>query len=159
MERGGPGYPMGVVRGMTGLSERQIRYYDAVGLVSPRRTSGGHRLYSLLDVEKLLNVKALLAKGLSTSEVRERLSEREDTTPQEPSDRRAYFRRSAASPMPQRCDGLTEREPGLRLRCLYPLEERPEVMKSIDRLRAGKAQGEDKSAKQNGQGGSAEEPR
>lgn len=66
-----PGHlTMAAVRRMTGLSERQIRYYDEKGLVVPGRTQGGHRLYTHADVERLLAVKRLLAAGVPLEEVR-----------------------------------------------------------------------------------------
>lgn len=66
-----PGHlTMAAVRRLTGLSERQIRYYDEKGLVVPHRTQGGHRLYTHADVERLLAVKRLLAAGTPLEEVR-----------------------------------------------------------------------------------------
>lgn len=66
-----PVYPIGVVRQFTGLSERQIRYYEEKDIVVPKRTSGGQRLYSPADIEDLLKVKRLLSRGLNMEEVRE----------------------------------------------------------------------------------------
>lgn len=65
-----PVYPIGVVEKLTGLSGRQIRYYEKTGLVIPARTKGNQRLYSPLDVDKLLRVKTLLAEGLNVEGVR-----------------------------------------------------------------------------------------
>lgn len=60
---------MAEVRLRTGLSARQIRYYDQQGLVVPMRSRGGHRLYTDAQVTRLLAVKALLATGRSLAEV------------------------------------------------------------------------------------------
>jgi DNA-binding transcriptional MerR regulator len=64
---------MAAVRRATGLTERQIRYYDEKGLVVPDRTPGGHRLYTREHVERLLVVKGLLGSGMTVEEVRQQL--------------------------------------------------------------------------------------
>lgn len=35
----------------TGLSERMLRHYEALGILNPRKSAGGTRLYSSADVE------------------------------------------------------------------------------------------------------------
>lgn len=69
-----PLYPIGVVKNLTGLSERRLRYYEAEGLVHPQRTPGGQRLYSPADVELLKWIKELREKGLGLNAVREVLA-------------------------------------------------------------------------------------
>jgi DNA-binding transcriptional MerR regulator len=62
----------------TGLSFRTIRYYEEIGLVVPTgRTSGGFRLYSEADVERLLLVKAVRPLRLSLDETRAMLAARD----------------------------------------------------------------------------------
>lgn len=68
------------VRRLTGLSERQIRYYDEKGLVVPERTPGGHRLYTPAHVERLRAVRRLIEEGLSVEEVRQRLDQEAQET-------------------------------------------------------------------------------
>ena len=68
-----PVYPIGVVERLTGLSARKIRYYEAMGLITPSRTPGNQRLYSPADVDRLLEIKRLLAEGLNLQGVRARL--------------------------------------------------------------------------------------
>ncbi|MEW6229251.1 MAG: MerR family transcriptional regulator [Bacillota bacterium] len=58
-------YPIGAVERATGLSKRQIRYYEDRGLISPRRTRGDRRIYSREDIERLAAIKRLLTAGLS----------------------------------------------------------------------------------------------
>lgn len=70
-----PVYPMRVARDLTGLTERQIRYYDTKGLVSPRRTAGQQRLYSQRDIEALATVARLVAKGYTLDKVAVKLRE------------------------------------------------------------------------------------
>lgn len=66
-------YPIGVVRSLTGLSERQIRYYERYGLVRPARTPGGKRLYSTRDVARLREIKAQMEAGSRLADIRRRL--------------------------------------------------------------------------------------
>lgn len=61
-------FPMRVVEDLTGLSRRQVRYYEQQGLLRPERSEGGHRLYSPEDVERLTLIKSLMAKGFTTIE-------------------------------------------------------------------------------------------
>lgn len=51
---------IGIVKQLTGLSLRQIRYYEEVGLIIPYRSTGEQRLYSIKDVERLLRIKDMI---------------------------------------------------------------------------------------------------
>ncbi|TDO77756.1 MerR family glutamine synthetase transcriptional repressor [Halanaerobium saccharolyticum] len=57
----------------TGLSSRQIRYYDQQDLIFPARSSGNQRLFSENDIKRLLKIKNLLAAGNSIETVRSKL--------------------------------------------------------------------------------------
>ncbi|WP_324669799.1 MerR family transcriptional regulator [Geochorda subterranea] len=69
-----PVYPIGVVQRLTGLSARQIRYYEKEGLLAPSRSRGNRRLYSVADVERLRHIKSLLQQGLNLEGVRSYLA-------------------------------------------------------------------------------------
>ncbi|WP_438350965.1 MerR family transcriptional regulator [Paenibacillus sp. FA6] len=58
-------FPIGIVMKLTDLSARQIRYYEQHELIVPARTSGNQRLFSFNDVERLLEIKALIEKGVN----------------------------------------------------------------------------------------------
>ena len=55
---------MSVVSKLTDLTPRQIRYYETHELIKPERTEGQKRLFSLNDLERLLEIKSLLEKDL-----------------------------------------------------------------------------------------------
>ncbi len=56
----------------TGLSARTVRYYEEVGLLEGvRRLSGGRRVYSAGDIERLRFIQRLKALGLRLSEIKE----------------------------------------------------------------------------------------
>jgi MerR family transcriptional regulator/heat shock protein HspR len=55
-----PVYSIGIVSEMLGIKPRIIRYYEEMGLVSPRRTEGGRRLYSQADLEVLEYIRFLI---------------------------------------------------------------------------------------------------
>jgi MerR family transcriptional regulator, global nitrogen regulator len=61
---------IGTVSELTGLSERQIRYYEERELVFPERTPSGIRRYSFLDVEKLVEIANQMEDGLQTFEIK-----------------------------------------------------------------------------------------
>ena len=68
---------MSIVMKLTGLTARQIRYYEEAGLVIPERTGGNHRLYSLNDIDKLLEIKDLLSTANSITELKKVLRRRQ----------------------------------------------------------------------------------
>ena len=73
-----PVYPVGVITELLGLSARQVRYYEEVGLVVPARTKGRQRLYSAADVEALVRVKSLIDTGRTVEQVKELLKSEEE---------------------------------------------------------------------------------
>ncbi|WP_116949786.1 heat shock protein transcriptional repressor HspR [Jiangella endophytica] len=54
-----PLYVISVAAEMAGMHPQTLRQYDRLGLVSPRRTPGGGRRYSLREVELLREVQRL----------------------------------------------------------------------------------------------------
>ncbi|MFC3039994.1 MerR family transcriptional regulator [Virgibacillus xinjiangensis] len=73
-----PLFGIGIVMKLTELTARQIRYYEEHGLVHPERTKGNQRLFSFNDVDKLLEIKNLLDKGLNIAGIKLLLSEEEE---------------------------------------------------------------------------------
>jgi len=65
-----PVYVISVAAELTGLHPQTLRQYDRVGLVSPGRTGGGGRRYSLRDIELLREVAQLTAAGIGLEGVR-----------------------------------------------------------------------------------------
>ncbi|PLR96900.1 MerR family transcriptional regulator [Bacillus sp. T33-2] len=64
---------IGIVRELTGLSERQIRYYEERKLIFPERSSGGSRKYSFSDVELLMEIANKIEEGVQTHEIRQEM--------------------------------------------------------------------------------------
>ena len=56
---------------VTGLTQRTLRYYDEIGLVSPLKDQSGYRSYSDYDVEQLKLIRLMLELGKSLSEGRD----------------------------------------------------------------------------------------
>ena len=56
-------FPIGTVMKLTDLTARQIRYYEDQGLIQPERTAGNRRMYSLNDMDRLLEIKDFLNDG------------------------------------------------------------------------------------------------
>jgi MerR family transcriptional regulator/heat shock protein HspR len=67
---GTPVYVISVAAELTGLHPQTLRQYDRAGLVSPGRTGGGGRRYSLNDIEALRVVAELTAAGIGLEGVR-----------------------------------------------------------------------------------------
>ncbi len=68
--------PIGTVMKLTDLTARQIRYYEEQGLVIPERNEGNRRMYSLNNIDKLLEVKDYLAEGINMAGVQQIYAER-----------------------------------------------------------------------------------
>lgn len=62
--------PIGTVMKLTSLTARQIRYYEEQGLVSPERNDGNRRMYSLNDIDTILEIKDYLSDGLNISKIK-----------------------------------------------------------------------------------------
>lgn len=64
---------IGTVSELTGLSERQIRYYETRKLIFPERSKTGIRKYSFQDIETLFEIANHLEEGVWTNEIRKEL--------------------------------------------------------------------------------------
>ncbi|MGZ4598161.1 MAG: heat shock protein transcriptional repressor HspR [Actinomycetes bacterium] len=65
-----PVYVISVAAELTGLHAQTLRQYDRIGLVSPGRTTGGGRRYSLRDLMVLREVSRLSALGIGLEGVK-----------------------------------------------------------------------------------------
>jgi DNA-binding transcriptional MerR regulator len=63
-------WKIGELARIAGVTVRALHHYDSVGLLQPsERTSGGHRLYSAADVQRLYRLLALRQVGLPLEEI------------------------------------------------------------------------------------------
>jgi MerR family transcriptional regulator/heat shock protein HspR len=60
-----PVYVISVAAQLSGMHPQTLRQYDRLGLVSPDRSSGRNRLYSLRDIARLREVQDLSAAGVN----------------------------------------------------------------------------------------------
>jgi len=58
-------FAISVAAEMTSMQIQNLRVYERRGLVEPARTSGGTRLYSEADIERLHRIRDLLGAGLN----------------------------------------------------------------------------------------------
>lgn len=63
---------------MAEMQIQNLRVYERRGLVDPARTSGGTRLYSIADIERLIHIRDLLADGLNLAGIARVLALEED---------------------------------------------------------------------------------
>src|SRR5690554_4003097 len=73
-----PLFGIGIVMKLTELTARQIRYYEKHDLIHPERTDGNQRLFSFNDVDRLLEIKDLLEKGLNIAGIKLILAEKQE---------------------------------------------------------------------------------
>lgn len=60
-----PVFAIAVAAELAGMHPQTLRQYDRLGLVSPTRTAGQSRRYSMRDVAQLREIAALGAQGLN----------------------------------------------------------------------------------------------
>lgn len=58
-------YVISVASELSGLHPQTLRQYDRLGLVSPNRTEGRNRRYSLRDIASLRMVQRLVGEGIN----------------------------------------------------------------------------------------------
>lgn len=116
-------YSMGVAERLTGLTARQIRYWEQHGLVTPSRTQGRQRMYSEADVLRLKEIKRLMGEGLTLERVKAHYANRE-------------ARQRVRTPDPQVPSRMSERIP--RVGSLYTGSGRAELERLMSERKAGK---------------------
>jgi DNA-binding transcriptional MerR regulator len=109
---GGQRMQIGEVAARTELSLRTIRHYDEVGLVVPSaRTQGGFRLYTEIDVARLMVIRRMKPLGFTLEQMQELLAatDRVDSgDPIDPAERGQLLDtvREFEQAAQQRCDDL-----------------------------------------------------
>jgi MerR family redox-sensitive transcriptional activator SoxR len=70
MLRAGDVLPIGDLARRTGLSVSAIRYYEAEGLIAPRRSPGGQRRFLRADIRRLSFILIVQQLGFSIREIK-----------------------------------------------------------------------------------------
>lgn len=65
-----PVLPISTVMQLTNLSARQIRYYEEHHLIEPVRTDGNRRMFSLNNVDELLEIQEMLEQGINIAGIK-----------------------------------------------------------------------------------------
>ena len=55
-----PCFVISVAARIVGVRTQTLRYYERIGLVQPRRTSGNQRMYSRREVERVQRIRGLI---------------------------------------------------------------------------------------------------
>jgi MerR family transcriptional regulator/heat shock protein HspR len=71
-------FVISVAAELAGMHPQTLRQYDRLGLVSPTRTSGKSRRYSVRDIARLREIARLSSEGVSLEGIR-RILQLEDT--------------------------------------------------------------------------------
>lgn len=70
IRRSMPLLSISIVMQLTELTARQIRYYEEHDLIQPHRTEGNQRMFSLNDIDILLEIKDLLEQGINMAGIK-----------------------------------------------------------------------------------------
>lgn len=131
LQRDAPVYAIGVVEKLTGLTARQIRYYEKVGLLKPARTPGNQRLYSPSQVELLRKVKDLLAEGYTLDGVKSLLAGK--ASPEPPANLSPAEQAPESGEDRLRLQVLRSGQP---LSSLYPVNNQAELVRKLQQSRS-----------------------
>ena len=63
-------YVISIASQLSGMHPQTLRQYDRMGLVSPGRTSGRGRRYSLRDIASLRNIQRLVGEGINLAGIK-----------------------------------------------------------------------------------------
>ncbi len=55
-----PIYVISIAARLVGMHQQSLRYYERAGLVAPRRTLGGIRMYSQADIQRIRQAQRLI---------------------------------------------------------------------------------------------------
>ena len=77
MDERSPIFAIAMAAELSGMHPQTLRQYDRLGLVSPTRTPGQSRRYSMRDIVQLREIARLSAEGLNLEGIR-RILELED---------------------------------------------------------------------------------
>lgn len=64
-------FSLGTATDLSGLTPRQIRYYEKHGLIKPKRNKGNQRIFSLLDIYRLIDIKQRIERGVNIAGIKE----------------------------------------------------------------------------------------
>ncbi|MGM9951705.1 MAG: MerR family transcriptional regulator [Lysinibacillus sp.] len=70
VRRAMPVLSISTVMQLTNLTARQIRYYEEHGLIVPVRTEGNRRMFSLNNIDELLEIQELLEQGINIAGIK-----------------------------------------------------------------------------------------
>ncbi|CAN5426405.1 helix-turn-helix transcriptional regulator [soil metagenome] len=70
MDEYSPVFAIAMAAELAGMHPQTLRQYDRLGLVSPTRTAGQSRRYSMRDVAQLREIAALSGEGLNLEGIR-----------------------------------------------------------------------------------------
>jgi MerR family transcriptional regulator/heat shock protein HspR len=65
-----PVYVISIAAQISGMHPQTLRQYDRMGLVSPERSSGRGRRYSLRDIASLRNIQRLVGDGINLTGIK-----------------------------------------------------------------------------------------
>lgn len=116
---------------LAGISTRTLRYYETMGLLVPRRTDAGYRIYHPKDLKRLAQIMAMKACGLPLATIRRLLSEKD-----------APLQRVLQNHLEQlEAQGQSVQDAITRTKAALCALERIEPMKPNDAFESMKAQG------------------
>lgn len=85
IRRSMPLLSISIVMQLTDLTARQIRYYEEHDLIQPHRTDGNRRMFSLNDVDTLLEIKDMLEQGINMAGIKKVFALKNDPATQQAS--------------------------------------------------------------------------
>ena len=132
MDPESPVYAIGTASALTGFSQRQLRYYESIGILRPTRTEGGQRLYSPSQVDRLLVLRSLLDGGMTLAGARAVLAGRADVPPR--------LQEESAVPLFDHTALAESLQQGQSLNSLFPVKDQQSLHELLIRIREKSAE-------------------
>ena len=66
-------YKIGEIAALYSVSPDSLRYYEEIGLLTPRRDANGYRMYSIEDIWRLNVIRDMLKLDFPTGQIKEYL--------------------------------------------------------------------------------------
>lgn len=68
-------YKIGEISALYGIGTDSLRYYEEIGILNPRRTASGYRMYGIGDIHTLNILRDLRTIGFSLEEIKNHLAD------------------------------------------------------------------------------------
>lgn len=119
------------------VSHSSLRFLEREGLVVPRRTAGGHRMFAPSDVQRILQIKYWQSQRLTLNEIKRRLAQTEELPAADRLAERLFGHFVSGNLAVARTEALAADDAGMSLARLYDEVIKPALVEVGNRWSRG----------------------